>query len=118
MDKRISAMISDVTDSRNNDDESDERAIHSGIWGATWYAKVLSQQLQEHQHCTLSKMMTASLLWEPFVTIGGHTDGQTAPRSGITCVFLSTRDGSGGPSEVVPHSKDSDRPPGQLEKGS
>ena len=32
--------------------------------------------------------------------------------------FLSTHDGSGVPSEAVPHSKDSIRPPFQLEEGS
>ena len=55
--------------------------------------------------------MTTSWSWEPCVTIRGHTEGRIAPHPRITCLFLSTRDGPGGPSEVVPHTRDSTVPP-------
>ena len=73
--------------------------------------------MDAHVCIILNRMMPSSWYWEPFVTIRGHTEGQTAPHQRITCVFLSTQDGSGGPSEVVPHPKDSIRPPFPLEKG-
>ena len=68
--------------------------------------------------CTIvNRMMPTSWYWEPLVATRGHTAGQTAPHPRITC-FLSRQNGSGGPSEVVPHPKDSIRPPFQLEKES
>ena len=47
----------------------------------------------------------------PVVLTKGHKEGHVARRPRIAGVFFSTQDGPGGPSEVVPHTQDSIRPP-------
>ena len=74
--------------------------------------------MDAHICIILNRMMPTSGYWEPIVTTRGPKEGQIASHPRITGVCLSTQDGSGGPSEVVPHSKDSIRPQIQLEKGS
>ena len=88
--------------------------------------------------CTiLNRMMPTSWYWELLVTTRLHVFKQKddyklvlgaicpheraqrgpdcSPSTDYLC-FLSTQDGSGGPSEVAPHSKDPIRPPFPLEK--
>ena len=44
--------------------------------------------MDAHICIILNRMMPTSWYWEPFVTIRGHTDGQTAPHPRITGVFF------------------------------
>ena len=80
------------------------------LWNCQFYTRKTEVRM------LLSRMMTTSWSRVSFVGIRGPKEGQIAPRPKITGVFLSTQDGSGGPSEVVPHAKDSIRPPFPPEK--
>ena len=51
-------------------------------------AIVRMTMMDGHICIILNRMMPTSWYWEPFVTIRGHTEGQTAPHPRITGVFV------------------------------